>query len=72
MDVVRSMEAPGVSDPGPMGFTATEICEIADAAAADPRTRIIEITEVNPTYDVDNMTSKLAANIIMRALAENQ
>ncbi len=70
MDVVRSVEAPGVSDPGPMGFTASEICEIADVAASDQRTRIIEITEVNPRFDVNGMTSKLAANIIMRVLAK--
>ncbi len=69
LDVVRAVEAPGVSDPSPMGLTAREICEISDVAAADPRTRIIEVTEVNPTYDVDGITSKLAANIIMRALA---
>jgi formiminoglutamase len=72
LDVVRAVEAPGVSDPGPMGLTAREVCEIADAAADDPRTRIIEITEVNPKYDRDEITSKLAANIIMRALARNQ
>ena len=69
MDVVRAAEAPGVSDPSPMGLTAKEICEIADVAAADPRTRILEITEVNPTYDRDNITCKLAANVLMRALA---
>jgi len=51
LDVVRSMEAPGVSDPGPMGFSAREVCEIADVAASDPRTRIIEITEVCPEFD---------------------
>jgi len=69
MDVVRAMEAPGVSDPSPMGLTAREICEIADCAAADPRPKIIEITEVNPRFDVGGITAKLAANIIMRALA---
>ena len=52
-----------------MGLTAREVCEIADVAASDPRTRIIEITEVNPDYDRDGITSKLAANIIVRALA---
>ena len=71
MDVVRAVEAPGVSDPSPMGFTARGVCEIADCAAADPRTRIIEITEVNPEYDKDGITAKLAANIIMRALANS-
>ena len=69
LDVVRSMEAPGVSDPGPMGMSAREVCEIADVAASDPRTRIIEITEVCPELDRDRITSKLAANIIVRALA---
>jgi formiminoglutamase len=70
LDVVRAVEAPGVSDPSPMGLTAMEVCEIADAAAADPRTRIIEITEVNPAYDTNGVTSRLAANIVVRALAE--
>ena len=69
LDVVRSVEAPGVSDPGPMGLSAREVCEIADVAASDPRTRIIEITEVCPEFDRDRITSKLAANIIVRALA---
>ena len=69
LDVVRAVEAPGVSDPGPMGLTAREVCEIADVAARDPRTRVIELTEVNPEYDRDGLTAKLAANIIMRALA---
>jgi len=69
LDVVRAVEAPGVSDPNPMGLTARQVCEIADVAAEDSRTRIIEITEVNPTYDINGITSKLAANIIMRALA---
>ena len=71
LDAVRSIEAPGVSDPGPMGFTAREVCEIADVAASDPRTRIIEITEVCPEFDRDRLTSKLAANIIVRALAKD-
>ena len=70
MDVVRAAEAPGVSSPGPMGFTAAEVCEVADVAAIDERTKIIEITEVNPRYDVNNLTRKLAANVIMRALAK--
>ena len=70
LDVVRSMEAPGVSDPGPMGLSAREVCEIADVAASDPRIRIIEITEVCPEFDRDRLTSKLAANIIVRALAK--
>jgi formiminoglutamase len=69
MDVVAAAEAPGVSDPSPMGLTAKEVCEIADVAARDPRTRVVEISEVNPVYDRDGITAKLAANLVMRALA---
>jgi formiminoglutamase len=69
LDVVHAAEAPGVSDPSPMGLTAREVCEIADVAAADPRSRVIELTEVNPEHDVGDLTSRLAANIIVRALA---
>lgn len=72
LDVVHAAEAPGVSDPSPMGLTAREVCEIADVAAQDPRTRVIEISEVNPEYDRDGITSKLAANIIVRALAKTK
>ncbi len=71
LDVVRASDAPGVSDPSPMGFTSRQVCEIADVAASDDRTRIIEIAEVNPKYDLDGITSKLAANIIVRALAKD-
>ncbi len=70
LDVVHAAEAPGVSDPSPMGLTAREVCEIADAAAADPRTRVVEITEVCPAHDMGSVTSKLAANILVRALAK--
>jgi arginase family enzyme len=52
-----------------MGLMAREVCEIAEVAAADPHTRIIEVTEVNPDYDQDGITCKLAANIVLRALA---
>ncbi|HNX50496.1 MAG TPA: formimidoylglutamase [Thermoanaerobaculaceae bacterium] len=69
LDVVHAAEAPGVSDPSPMGLTAMEVCEIADVAASDSRTRVIEVTEVNPVYDPGGVTAKLAANIIVRALA---
>jgi formiminoglutamase len=70
LDVVAAAEAPGVSDPSPMGLSAKEVCAIADVAAGDPRTRVVEISEVNPVYDRDGITSKLAANVVMRALAK--
>ncbi len=64
LDAVRSMDAPGVSASSPLGLTAEEICLIGRIAGADLRTKIIEITEMNPKHDLDQRTAKLAALIL--------
>ncbi|BCX05914.1 MAG: arginase [Candidatus Roseilinea sp.] len=69
LDAVRTADAPGVSAPNPMGMTADEFCQIAAIAGRDPRTRIVEFTEVNPTYDVDGRTARLTAVAIWHVLA---
>jgi formiminoglutamase len=69
MDSVRAADAPGVSAPSPIGLTAEEFCSLFTLAGAEPRTRVIEISEVNPTYDLDDRTSRLAAVAIWHFLA---
>lgn len=64
MDSVRATDAPGVSAANPIGLNAEELCEIAFTAGNDVRSRVLEITEVNPVYDIDGHTSKLAAIVI--------
>lgn len=64
MDVVTAADAPGVSAPNPAGLHAQELIRLAEAAGADPRSRLLEISEVNPTYDLDGRTSRLAAVVI--------
>ena len=61
MDVVHVADAPGVSAPNSLGLSAFECVEVARLAGQDPRSRVYEITEVNPTFDLDNRTSRLAA-----------
>ena len=61
MDSVRAGDAPGVSAPNPLGLTAEEVCQLAAIAGADLRSRIFEITEVNPNFDIDDRTARLAA-----------
>jgi formiminoglutamase len=68
MDSVRSLEAPGVSAPSPHGFTSDEAVEIAKIAGSEARTKVFEISEVNPAYDIDRRTSKLAAIMIWSLL----
>jgi formiminoglutamase len=61
MDSVRAADAPGVSAPNPTGLSGDELCMIAQMAGSDPRTRLLEISEVNPNYDIDRRTCRLAA-----------
>ncbi|MBZ0292910.1 MAG: formimidoylglutamase [Anaerolineae bacterium] len=64
LDSVRVADAPGVSAPNPLGLTGAELCQITRIAGRDPRSRIIEFTEVNPEYDIDQRTCRLAAAAI--------
>lgn len=64
MDSIRQQDAPGVSAGYPVGLTAEEAVRIADIAGNEPNTRIFEISELNPEYDIDQRTSKLAAMMI--------
>lgn len=61
VDSVRASDAPGVSASSPIGLKAEEFIELAKFAGENPQTRIIEFTEVNPKFDVDNCTAKLVA-----------
>jgi len=60
-DSIRAADAPGVSAPSPIGLTAEEFIEMAYFAGENPQTKIIEFTEVNPKFDIDNRTAKLVA-----------
>jgi formiminoglutamase len=64
MDSVKSSDAPGVSAPGSFGFTSEDAIKIACLAGKDNRTKIFEISEVNPRFDIDGRTSRLAALMI--------
>lgn len=61
VDSVRSSDAPGVSAPSPIGLTAEEFIDLAGFAGSLEATKIIEFTEVNPNFDIDNRTAKLVA-----------
>ncbi len=61
MDAVRSSHAPGTSAPSPLGLSSSEFIILVKYAASLANTKIIEFTEVNPTYDQDNRTTKLVA-----------
>jgi formiminoglutamase len=61
MDVVRMADAPGVSAPSPLGLRAGEFIQLVKYAASLANTKIIEFSEVNPRFDIDDRTTKLVA-----------
>ncbi len=70
LDSVHLADAPGVSAPNVLGLSADELCRLAQLAGDDWRTRVIEFTEVNPTYDIDGHTCRLTAVAIWHFLQE--
>ncbi len=69
MDAVKAADAPGVSAPSPTGLTAEQAVEIVEFLAIYKDTRLFEITELNPKYDLDSRTTKLAAILIFKFLS---
>lgn len=61
LDVVRSADAPGTSAPSPLGLRAGEFIQLVKYAASLANTKLIEFSEVNPKFDVDNSTARLVA-----------
>ncbi len=61
MEAVRMADAPGTTAPSPLGLKASEFIQLVKYAASLANTKIIEFTEVNPKYDVDDRTTKLVA-----------
>ncbi len=62
IDVLDPAFAPGVSVPEPGGLTTRELFEITAKLAK--RIRCLEVVEVNPLLDVNDITSKTVANVI--------
>jgi formiminoglutamase len=70
VDAVRASDAPGVSAPSPTGLTAEEFVALAGFAGSKKETRLVEFTEVNPNFDIDNRTARLVA-IAMHRFCSN-
>lgn len=61
LDAVRAADAPGVSAPSPVGLDSAEFLTLVKFSAGLVNTKLIEFSEVNPNYDVDNRTTRLVA-----------
>ncbi len=68
MDSVRGADAPGVSATYPSGLSANEVLKIALYCGLNFDVKILDIAEVNPEFDIDGKTSRLAGYFILNFL----
>lgn len=64
IDSIQTSDAPGVSATSPVGLSGREVLQCLRLARAHKGMKVFEITELNPRYDRDNQTVKLAAQLI--------
>tara|TARA_R110002051_G_scaffold99857_1_gene170222 strand:+ start:29444 stop:30409 length:966 start_codon:yes stop_codon:yes gene_type:complete len=64
LDGFSSAYAPGVSAPSPMGFAPDIVLESLKTIIDSKKLISFDIAEMNPTYDRDQQTAKLAASLI--------
>ena len=61
LDSVQEAFAPGVSAPAAMGFSPSEIFAMMRVAGLHEKVISLGIYELNPRFDIDNRTARLAA-----------
>jgi formiminoglutamase len=66
LDVFGAAYAPGVSAINPLGCSPDRLVPIIDYLAQHPKLAAVDICELNPTYDRDQQTAKLAARLVNR------
>ena len=64
LDVLPAAQAPGVSAPAGLGVDLPILRELAVTIAATGRLALVDVVELNPSFDLDNRTAKLAARLI--------
>jgi arginase family enzyme len=69
LDAFAATYAPGVSAPGTEGLTTEEGRQLAYAAGRHPGVRLFELMELNPLFDIDARTARLAVTLLCAFLA---
>ena len=64
LDGFSSAYAPGVSASSPMGFSPDIVTKCIENIIDSGKLISLDVAEMNPKYDIDNQTAKLAASLI--------
>lgn len=66
LDVLPAANAPGVSAPAAHGVELSVLEALIDQALASGKVRLAEFAELNPSFDVDGRTARIAARLLER------
>lgn len=66
LDVLPGAVAPGVSAPAPRGIDLAVVEAVVDAVRASGKLKLADIAELNPAFDQDQRTAKVAARLLWR------
>ncbi|RMH81902.1 formimidoylglutamase [Pseudomonas sp. AOB-7] len=64
IDVLPACEAPGVSAPAARGVRLELLEPLIERLKGSGKLRLADLAELNPEYDIDNRTAKVAARLI--------
>ncbi|SNR27959.1 formiminoglutamase [Maribacter sedimenticola] len=68
LDGFSSAYAPGVSAASPMGFSPDIVLKSLKLIIESEKLMALDVVELNPKYDIDDQTAKLAASLIHYAI----
>jgi len=71
LDGFSSAFGPGVSAPSPMGFDPEVAFKVFDLLGKSKKLISLDVVELNPTYDQDQATARLAARCVEYVLRKN-
>lgn len=66
LDVLPAAVAPGVSAPATRGVPLEVVEPVIDLIAASGKLRLADIAELNPAFDIDQRTARVAARLLAR------
>lgn len=70
LDVFAAAYAPGVSAVNALGVQPAIVLDLLKKIISSGKLMSLDIAELNPTYDIDNRTAKLAASILYRVVSD--
>ncbi len=68
LDLLPAAVAPGVSAPAALGVDTALVVAAVRAAAVTRKLRLVDIVELNPTFDEQGRTARIAARLIDEAV----